>query len=169
VFDRDKLLWMNQEYMQRLTRDDFEGRVVALHPDTPRDALRAALDLDLLQTRVKTLAEVPGAIRYLAERPAIDPDAAKKWLGTDEASKTLDAVAGVLETLEPWEPDAIREAVQGVIESLGLHRRKGPKPIFVAVSGSEVALPIFQSMWIVGREEAVARLRAAIPDRKGSA
>ena len=164
VFDRDKLLWMNQEYMQKLPPGDFERRVLELRPDAPRDGLRKAIELDLLQTRVRTLAEVPGAIRYLAERPAIAPDAERKWLGTEEANKTLEAVAGTLESLEPWTPDAIREAVQRVIEELGLHRRKGPKPIFVAVSGSEVALPIFQSIWIIGRDEALARLRDAIID-----
>jgi glutamyl-tRNA synthetase len=162
VFDSDKLLWMNQEYMHRLSPGEFERRVLELRPDTPRGALRKALDLDLLQTRVKTLAEVPGAIGYLAERPSIDPDAAKKWLESDEAKKTLDAVARTLDSVQPWEPDAIREAVQRVIEELGLHRRRGPKPIFVAIAGSEVALPIFQSMWIIGREESVARLRAAV-------
>src|SRR5439155_25948415 len=161
VFDTTKLSWMNQEYLQKLSREEFERRVLNLSPDTPRDALRQALDLDLLQTRVKTLAEVPDAIAYLAQRPQIDPDAAKKWLGTDEASRTLATVANTLESLEPWEPDAIREAVQRVIEELGLHRRKGPKPIFVAISGSDIALPVFQSMWIIGRDESVARLRAA--------
>jgi glutamyl-tRNA synthetase len=149
---------MNQEYLQKLSLEDFEARVLELRPDTPRDVLRAALELDLLQTRVKTLAEVPDAIRYLHERPSIDPDAAKKWLGTEEADKTLRAVADVLETLEPWTSDAVRESIQRVIEDLGLHRRRGPKPI----SGSEVALPIFQSIWIIGRDESVARLRAAI-------
>jgi glutamyl-tRNA synthetase len=162
VFDRDKLMWMNQEYLQRLSIDEFERHVLELRPDTPRDVLRKALELELLQTRVKTLAEVPGAIRYLHERPTIDPDAAKKWLGTEEANKTLEAVGGVLETLEPWTPDAVKDAIQRVLEELGLHRRRGPKPIFVAISGSEVALPIFQSIWIIGREESVARLRDAI-------
>src|SRR5205823_6532555 len=109
IFDTTKLNWMNQEYLQKLSRDEFERRVLELRPDTPRDALHKALELDLLQTRVKTFAEVPDAIRYLAERATIDPGAAKKWLGTEEANKTLDTVADVLETLEPWEPDTIRE------------------------------------------------------------
>jgi glutamyl-tRNA synthetase len=161
VFDRDKLLWMNQEYLQKLSREDFESRVLALEPETNRKALHEALDLDLLQPRVKTLADVPDAIRYLSERPTVDPDAAGKWLGTDEARKTLETVADALQTLERWEPGSIRETVQRIIEELGLHRRKGPKPIFVAISGSEVALPIFQSIWIIGREESVARLREA--------
>jgi glutamyl-tRNA synthetase len=162
VFDRDKLTWMNQEYMQHLSREEFEARVLELRPDTHREALRPALELDLLQTRVKTLAEVPDAIRYLHEQPSIEPDAAKKWLGTEEADKTLQAVADVIETLDPWTPDAVKDAIQSVIEELGLHRRRGPKPIFVAISGSEVALPIFQSIWIIGRDESVARLSGAI-------
>ena len=164
VFDRDKLVWMNKHYIQQLTPDEFERRVLELRPETPRDALRKAVELDLLQTRVNTLADVPAAIGYLADRPEIDEKAAEKWLGTEEANKTLEAVAEALESLEPWTADAVRDAVQAAIEALGLHRRKGPKPIFVAISGSEVALPIFQSIWIIGREEAVARLRDAIVD-----
>jgi glutamyl-tRNA synthetase len=161
IFDTQKLEWMNQQYLQRLQPDDFVARVLDLYPDLPQDLMRQVVELDLIQTRVTTLAEVPDAIRYLQERPTIDPKAAEKWLGSDESRKTLDTVASRLETLEPWTPAAIGECVQGVIAELGLHRRKGPKPIFVAISGSEVSLPLFESIWILGREEAVARLRAA--------
>jgi glutamyl-tRNA synthetase len=45
---------------------------------------------------------------------------------------------------------------------LGLNRRKGTKPIFVAISGSEVSLPLYESIELIGRDEAVARLRAAV-------
>ena len=165
VFDVRKLEWMNQEYLKRLTPDDFEARVLELAPDTPRDTLRRALDLELVQTRVKTLAEVPDAIAYLHERPATDPSARDKWLGSEDADRTLTEVADALEALEPFEPEAIQTCVQAKIADLGLHKRKGPKPVFVAVSGSEVALPLFQSMYIIGRDETVARLRAAIGTR----
>jgi len=164
VFDTTKLTWMNSEYLQKLSREEFERRALELRPDTPREALHKALELDLLQTRVKTLAQVPDAIRYLAERPPIDPKGEEKWLGTEEANRILEGVAEALESLEEWTPDAVRESVQSTLESLGAHRRKGTKPIFVAISGSEVALPIFQSMWIIGREETLARLRDAIVD-----
>jgi glutamyl-tRNA synthetase len=162
VFDRQKLEWLNQQWIQRLDADEFERRVLELFPDTPKDALHAVVEADLIQTRVATLAVVPDAIRYLHERPEPDAKSSEKWLGTEEADRTLEAVAEALETLEPWTSDAIKERVQGVVGSLGLHRRKGPKPIFVAISGSEVALPLFESIEILGRDEAVARLRSAI-------
>jgi glutamyl-tRNA synthetase len=161
VFDHQKLEWLNQRYIQQLSAEEFVRRVLELYPETPRALLEKVTELDLIQTRIVRLDEVPAAIGYLHERPQIDPDAARKWLGTDEASRTLLTVASRLESLEPWTSEAIKDAVQGTIAELGLHRRKGPKPIFVAVSGSEVALPLFESIWILGRDEAVGRLRAA--------
>jgi glutamyl-tRNA synthetase len=162
VFDHQKLEWLNQQHIQRLDGEDFVRRVLELYPETPEDVLRKVTELDLIQTRIARLDEVPAAIRYLHERPAVDPKAAEKWLGTEEPSRTLETVASRLQSLDPWTPEAIKESVQGTIEELGLHRRKGPKPIFVAIAGSEVALPLFESIALIGRDEAVARLRAAI-------
>jgi glutamyl-tRNA synthetase len=161
VFDTTKLNWLNQQYIQKLSVDDLVQRVMALYPLTDEAALRKAAELELIQTRITTLADAPGAIRYLHERPEIDPAAAQKWLGTDEARTTLSTVADRLATLQPWEPEAIKTAVQSTIEELGLHRRKGPKPIFVAIAGAETALPLFESICLIGRDESVARLRAA--------
>jgi glutamyl-tRNA synthetase len=161
VFDTTKLNWLNQQYIQQLAPDDLVQRVMALYPMTDGTTLAKVVELELIQTRITTLAEIPEAIRYLHERPMIDEGAAGKWLGTDEARTTLETVASRLESLEPWEPEAIKTAVQSTIEELDLHRRKGPKPIFVAIAGQETALPLFESIWLIGREEAVARLRAA--------
>jgi glutamyl/glutaminyl-tRNA synthetase len=129
IFDTQKLDWLNQQYIQRLSAEEFVRRVVELYPDTPRDVLQKVAELELIQTRVSRLDEVPDAIRYLYERPQV---AAGKWLGAEEASRTLEAAAARLESLDPWTTDAIKDAVQNTIEELGLHRRKGPKPIFVA-------------------------------------
>jgi glutamyl/glutaminyl-tRNA synthetase len=161
VFDVTKLNWMNQQYIQKLAPDDLIERVMQLYPMTDEPTLRKVVELEMIQTRITTLADVGDAIRYLHERPAIDPGAAQKWLGTDEARTTLETVATRLDVLEPWEPEAIKAAVQSTIEELGLHRRKGPKPIFVAIAGQETALPLFESIWLIGREESAARLRAA--------
>jgi glutamyl-tRNA synthetase len=161
VFDITKLNWMNKEYIQKLSVDDLVQRVMSLYPFTDEPTLRKVAELELIQTRITTLADVPGAIRYLHERPEIDEAAAGKWLGTDEARATLSTVADRLASLEPWEPEAIKTSVQQAIEELGLHRRKGPKPIFVAIAGQETALPLFESICLIGRDESVARLRAA--------
>lgn len=162
VFDRDKLDWMNQEYIKRSSADDLVRRVLELAPDTPEDVLRQAVQLELVQTRVVRLAQIPLEIRYLHERPKIDPASAERFLQTEEADRTLHAAAERLGALEPWSVEAIKGAIQGVVEELGLHKRKGPQPIRVAISGTHVSLPLFESIWMIGREETVRRLRAAV-------
>jgi glutamyl-tRNA synthetase len=161
VFDLAKLDWMNQEYIKTLPRPELESRILALDPSIPSDVLKQVLDHELIQTRITTLAQVPDDIRYLYEPPELDESAAAKFLGTGEANTVLSAVSDKLEALEPWSVDGIREAVQGTIEEHGIHRRKGPKPIFVAIAGTDRALPLFESIYIVGQHEAVSRLRAA--------
>jgi glutamyl-tRNA synthetase len=151
VFDLAKLDWMNQEYIKVLPVAELRDRILALDPSIPPDVLQQALDLEMLQTRIKTLAEVHDAMKYLYERPSVPPVA---------GVETLTVLASKLETVE-WSVDAIRDAVQSTVEELGLHRRKGPKPIFMAIAGSERALPLFESIYIIGRDEAVARLRSA--------
>ncbi|HYZ93083.1 MAG TPA: glutamate--tRNA ligase [Actinomycetota bacterium] len=156
VFDTTKLSWLNQQYIIELDDADLVRRVVELDPSVPVDVVQPMAEL--IKTRVTTLAEVPDAIRYIHERPKLETS---KWLGTDEANNTLEAVAEELGSLEPWTAQAIGEAIQKVIADLGLNRRKGTKPIFVAISGSEVSLPLYESIELIGRSEAVARLRAA--------
>jgi glutamyl-tRNA synthetase len=157
IFDTTKLSWLNQQYIIDLDPEDLVRRIVELYPDVDVDVLRPMAEL--IKTRVTTLAEVPDAIRYLHERPRLEKS---KWLGTEEANTTLETLAGRLESLEPWTAQAIGETIQNVIAELGLNRRKGTKPIFVAISGSEVSLPLYESIELIGRDEAVARLRAAV-------
>jgi glutamyl-tRNA synthetase len=48
-----------------------------------------------------------------------------------------------------------------MIEEKELSARKGFQPIRVAISGSMVSPPLFESLEILGRDESLARLRTA--------
>ncbi|HVE93114.1 MAG TPA: glutamate--tRNA ligase, partial [Actinomycetota bacterium] len=161
IFDRQKLDWMNQEYIKALSPDELRSRVLELCPDTHTNALSAAIEHELIQTRVVRLSEVPQAISYLSARPPIDPNAWDQFMSGGQADATLEATATKLESLEPWTVDAIKDAIQSLVADLGLHKRKGPQPIRIAISGTTVSLPLFESIYIIGRAESVARLRAA--------
>ena len=72
----------------------------------------------------------------------------------------LGAVADALETLEPWEAEAIKAALDELATAAGLNRTKGFQPVRAAVSGSTVSPPLPESLELLGRERTVARLRA---------
>ena len=59
-----------------------------------------------------------------------------------------------------WE-EAIDAALRAMLAEHELSGRKGLQPIRVAVSGSTVSPPLFESLEILGREESLRRISAA--------
>lgn len=160
VFDTKKLEWMNAEYLKALTVDEFESAVVELYPSIRRDILRRALELEMIQTRVTTLSEIPDAIEYLEGPVVLDSESVAKSK-LEELRGLLADLADALEGAGNFDLESIEAAVRGVVEKHELNMRKGTAPIRVAIAGSTVSLPLFESMLILGLEETVRRLRAA--------
>ena len=52
-----------------------------------------------------------------------------------------------------------------LVDGLGLKPRKAFGPVRVAITGSTVSPPLFESMEILGRERSLARLRRSAADR----
>jgi glutamyl-tRNA synthetase len=48
-----------------------------------------------------------------------------------------------------------------MLEELGLNARKGLQPLRVAITGSTVSPPLFESMAVLGKEATLHRLGAA--------
>ena len=60
-----------------------------------------------------------------------------------------------------WKADELKAVVAGVAEGQGLKLAKAQAPVRVAVTGRTVGPPLFESLEILGRDETLARLRAA--------
>ena len=61
-----------------------------------------------------------------------------------------------------WSAGAIEEALKAaLLDGLQLKPRKAFGPIRVAVTGSTVSPPLFESLELLGRERSLRRLRAA--------
>jgi glutamyl-tRNA synthetase len=66
-----------------------------------------------------------------------------------------------LDKAEPWDATAIEATLRGMLEELGLGAAKGLQPLRVAVTGSSVSPPLFESMEALGREKTLQRLDRA--------
>jgi glutamyl-tRNA synthetase len=73
----------------------------------------------------------------------------------------LASAAAALEAVQPWTAETILAALDAVAERAGLNRTKGWQPVRAAVTGSNVSPPLPESIELLGRDRAVARLRAA--------
>ncbi len=89
---------------------------------------------------------------------AIEPDSWDRLVSTERVAFVLDAVIAHIQTCE-WTVDAI--ALQPAIEQLGMKPRKAMPALYAAVEGRAQGLPLFDSIWLLGRDRALGRLRAA--------
>jgi glutamyl-tRNA synthetase len=91
----------------------------------------------------------------------VDEAAAAKQLG-DAGQQVLAAARPALEALDGWNHEAIEAALSAtLVDGLGLKPRNAYGPLRVAITGSTVSPPLFESMEILGRERSLARLAAA--------
>jgi glutamyl-tRNA synthetase len=75
----------------------------------------------------------------------------------------LEASTAALEALEGFDPDDIQAALRAaLVDGLGIKPKFAFTPLRVAVTGRRVSPPLFESMELLGREETLRRLRAAL-------
>ena len=169
IFDFEKLEWMNGVYIREIAPAALAKR---LFPILEQAGLAPAGDLEarrdwyvalaqLVSERLKRLTDVVPMVGYLfSDAVEIDPAAAEKVLAVEEhnarsprrrllwRSSPTGSPAAIEELSGPWRRVAVK-----------------PKVVFqtvrVAVSGTTVSLPLFESIALIGRERTLARLAAA--------
>jgi glutamyl-tRNA synthetase len=168
-FDMKKLENINGDKIRALTLDDFyqwslpflqKAKVVAT-PITNEQESVVRQALPIIQERLIKLSEIPGMLAFLfTEKVDLDPDSVAKYLDGD-AKGIISKAIEVLTPLSTWSHEAIDAALRAaLIEQMGLKPRLAFSAIRVAITGSHISPPLFESMEILGRERVLARLAA---------
>jgi glutamyl-tRNA synthetase len=171
-FDLKKCTAINADWIRKLSVSELIDRVIPFLqaaelvavPPTPEQIRLLEASVPLVHERMDTLTQAVENLAFLfvpEERFARDEADAAAMLGP-EAQPTLDATIAALETLEPWSTEAIEGALRAaLIEGLGLKPKVAFGPVRVAITGRRISPPLFESLEILGRSVALARLRAA--------
>lgn len=164
IFDDKKLEWINGEWIRRLSRDEIVERVRPLAVARYGDALDETLLVGAVtigQERASTLVALADQMDFLfaGDDFAIAADVWEQAVLVDEPVAVLDAVIAHVGTCE-WSVDAIGE-MRTAIKDLGLKPGKVMKLLYAATEGRGAGLPLFDSLELLGRDVALARLRGA--------
>ena len=168
--DFAKLADVNAHYIRQASPDELLARLKDFLPDSEGgpalagriqavgwDKLAAALPS--LQERAKTLKElIDGAGYLLASRPLALDDKAAKLLDA-EARANLAKLLALFEGAGDWKAPAIEAVVRDFVSASGLKLGKIAQPLRAALTGSAVSPPVFDVMAVLGRDEALARIR----------
>jgi glutamyl-tRNA synthetase len=172
-FDFAKLESLNAHYMRALPDAELVAAMEGIlgsvaHGNelasrmTPalRDKLVAAMPG--LKERAKTLIELFESSRFVwASRPLALDDQAKAVL-TTEAKGVLAAIVPRLEGLSEWSGSATEAVVRSYAEEAGLKLGAVAQPLRAALTGKTTSPPIFDVLAVLGKDEALARLRDRI-------
>ena len=173
VFDRAKLEWFDQQYLQQLPIDE-------LLPEVEGDLKRSKLwreewtsgpgrawlarAVDLLRPRTRLLTDFSTWARaFFSDDFEYDPAAREKFWKDERLADLLSGLADKLEKLPEWAHDACDHALRELAEASGVKAGLLINATRVAIVGQAVAPPLFDTMVVLGQERVVSRLRRAVP------
>ena len=164
VFDREKLLSVNQRYLRKVSDENF----VRMFAGEQNPEIFTKI-IPLLKERARTLGEAKTILEDELVFFFITPNLKKELLeakegeGREGRTKAhLEALEGLLEGLEDGDMtlESVREALMPYAEREG--RGEVLWPLRYALSGKERSPDPFMIMSILGREESIRRVKAAV-------
>jgi glutamyl-tRNA synthetase len=155
TFDYAKLDWMNGVYLRALAPEEYADRLATWIREQgygwPQERVRAAAAL--VQEKISRFGEFPGFAGFLFHD--VEP-------GEDHLDPSvLEQARAALAATEPWTVEQIETTLKKLCDELGEKPRTVYMPIRVAVTGSRVSPGLYESLELLGKETALARLEAA--------
>ena len=168
-FDMKKLEAINGDKIRALPLDEFlawalpfltKAKVIS---GTPEEIAVVKSALPIIQERITRLNEVPPMLKFLFVKEfAVEAESLSKV--TDAASKdVLKRAITELTPLTVWTHDSIEAALRSsLIEEMGLKPRIAFGSVRIAVTGSTISPPLFESMELLGKNVSLERISAAL-------
>jgi glutamyl-tRNA synthetase len=169
IFDVEKLDWINGVYIRDMSPSEFVDRMV---PWLEAAGLATADDVagrrswferlaPLVSERIKRMDEIAAKSAFLFSMPEIEESAREKVLAKEDAGRALAAASLILAECD-WTAESIEAALRELPEQLELKPKVVFQAVRVAITGSTVSPPLFESLELLGRDESVKRLDTAM-------
>lgn len=181
ILDEEKLDWMNGVYIQNMGADAW---VDAVAPFFIEAGLCTAEDIEndrawfkklypLVAERSKRLDDAVEKLSFIFDGPkvtldekSVNKNLLKEGARADEVLREVRAI--LADESIPWECDPLQDAVRELTEKLDLKAKFIFQPIRVAVTGSQVSPPLFESIELMKRADVLARIDSTLSEVFGA-
>lgn len=161
-WDKERLDYFNGVWIRRLSVDELVRRLEPFVPAGWDEGILRKVT-PLIQERMKTLKDAKDQIAFLFT-DALSYDPAQLIPKKYDGRTTIEALAKVIVVLryaDPFAAERIESAIEGVAQDIGWTVRELTIAIRVAVTGTKVGPPLYESIELLGKEKAVERLERA--------
>ena len=160
IFDIEKLYWLNAEWLRALTPEQLKHKILDWANNSDKLTAMAAA----IQPRIELLSDaVNWAGFYFQNLPKITAeDFTHKTLSPEQIMEVLQLAIWQLEALPTWSEENIYATIKGLSAALDIKMRDFIAPFFISIAGSSSSTPVMNSMWIIGADMTLIRLRHAV-------
>jgi nondiscriminating glutamyl-tRNA synthetase len=180
VFNREKLIWFNQKYIQNLTNDELQKKFLDWVKETnyaDAELLNAIIEkgpdfinkiMEMEKTRVKLISEIPESIRfYYFHKGDIDFSTIKqtKDLTKEQLEKAFTEFIVEMEKLNDlggWTHEEWESLIRNMAEKMGVKAGSIFMAIRLAITDSPFTPPLFEILKILETKEIVSRLHCYV-------
>jgi glutamyl-tRNA synthetase len=162
-FNTEKLKWLNAHYIKQAAPEmlakDIKQRLGKLNISIDGGPSLNAV-LDLYKERANTLNDLANSIAYFYQKPTLDAASVVKHL-TAEIKPVLNGLLDAFKSID-WQADHIHHVIEAAVTQNQLKFPKVAMPLRVALTGIAQSPSIDQVMALLGQDETLIRLAAAI-------
>lgn len=167
VFDYDKLLWMNGEYIKAMDEDGFRSYAIQYYKEIFGDKQVQYNVLDeILKPRITKFLDIPALLHFFASLPDYDKElfVNKKSKATlENAPIMLKAAIDRLETVSSWTVEALQESLVSLALELEVKNGTLLWPVRIAAAGVTVTPGgAMEILAVLGKDEALCRLKLGL-------
>jgi glutamyl-tRNA synthetase len=156
VFDREKLIWVNSQYLSSLPLAEILPHLAPFLAEAGIgnvDSVRLAQALELHRTRAHTLRELAElVVPYFRSPLAYDAGEAAKFLADPALPGHLEALRARFAALPEWTKDALDAALRALAEERGVKAGVLIHPTRMALTAAAKGPPLFDLVEAMGRE-----------------
>jgi glutamyl-tRNA synthetase len=169
VFNPEKLLWINAEYIKASPPDAVAEALLPLLQAAGLGEQVKAVSVSwlaelvvLVKERAKTLVEMVDWVRpYFGQAVTLEEEAAKKFL-TPAIAPVLEKLLARFESSITFSKQEWERIFKALVESEGLKMGQLAQPVRVALTGRTASPGLFEVMEVLGRDRTLFRLREAV-------
>ena len=167
VFDYDKLLWFNGEYIHKMPVEEFRANAMPYYKEVFGDAEKPWEVLDaILQPRVSKFNEILSLLSFFKELPEYTAELfinKKSKANLENAPVMLKAAIEALETVEDWNVNTVHDVLIGLAQTLEVKNGTLLWPVRIAAAGQTVTPGgAMEILAVLGKEEALRRLNVGL-------
>ncbi len=168
TFDEKKLLWLNGQYIRSTAPNRFEkDSLHSIEAHLGRELFdeeknRLLKIFPSVQERIETMNDLFGQVQFLIDEPFILNKEDWESVNSEDAQKYLDAIRNRFISLDDFNLNIIEDTMRATLEELDIKTKVGFQSTRVAVTGTKISPPLFESIFALGKETTIARLAESI-------